>query len=82
MYILVIDDNQGDRLLVERELQRELSDLHVEAVGQLTEANPAFLQLLGVNALEAIAVDQFSNLFSKVEGLALNWIELPTPSEF
>lgn len=34
MYILVIDDNQGDRLLIERELHREFSDLHVEAVGK------------------------------------------------
>lgn len=34
MYILVIDDNQGDRLLIERELHREFIDLHVEAVGK------------------------------------------------
>lgn len=53
MYILVIDDNAGDRLLVERELRREFSGLQVEAIGDAGN----FEQALAAGQFDLVITD-------------------------
>ncbi|HEY9805485.1 MAG TPA: response regulator, partial [Candidatus Obscuribacterales bacterium] len=42
--VLLIDDNQGDRLLAIRELKKTFSDLQVQEVSEANELTPALAQ--------------------------------------
>jgi PAS domain S-box-containing protein len=70
-------EDRQQRALAEMRLQSLLNHLEIGVFrilpdGQLIEANPAFLQLLGVQSLQAVEPSQFKGLFSDIQLLRLD----------